>query len=231
MAGGYVAGSQRVPRWHEAGDETEFRDGLHGRPRLGRFVAVLISAALVCAPAKSFARTYGADVAGKDVAGATSRTNSPTIPFSTRYYAQARAHKFQNMAASTSDELRGELSRILAGTAVASGSSSAENRANLANLVAEMVWCFAAGSRKSAWIPLLLLRGRPPTKQETRSDTNWLRHAAGLILSLACRLGKAIKGGEHRDNSVPARFQFDRRLCSHPSLEGSPQCFATSSFG
>jgi CHAT domain len=29
MAGGYVAGRMRL-RWHEAGDETEFRDGLHG---------------------------------------------------------------------------------------------------------------------------------------------------------------------------------------------------------
>jgi hypothetical protein len=29
MAGGYVAGRMRS-RWPEAGDETEFRDGLHG---------------------------------------------------------------------------------------------------------------------------------------------------------------------------------------------------------
>jgi hypothetical protein len=29
MAGGYVAGCMRS-RWHEAGDEREFRDGLHG---------------------------------------------------------------------------------------------------------------------------------------------------------------------------------------------------------
>jgi len=73
MAGGYVAGRMRS-RWHEAGDETEFRDGLHGG--LVWAVAVLISAVLVFATASLAVRT-GADVAGKAMAGATSRTNSP----------------------------------------------------------------------------------------------------------------------------------------------------------
>jgi hypothetical protein len=69
MAGGYVAGCMRS-RWHEAGDEREFRDGLHGG--FVWAVAVLISAFLVFATANLVVRT-GADVAGKAVAGATSR--------------------------------------------------------------------------------------------------------------------------------------------------------------
>jgi len=63
-----------VPAGMEAGDETEFRDGLHGG--LVWAVAVLISAVLVFATASLAVRT-GADVAGKVTAGATSRTNSP----------------------------------------------------------------------------------------------------------------------------------------------------------
>jgi hypothetical protein len=70
MGGGYVAGRMRS-RWHEAGDETEFRDGLHGG--LVWAVAVLISAFFVFATASLAVRT-GADVAGSAVAGAASRT-------------------------------------------------------------------------------------------------------------------------------------------------------------
>jgi hypothetical protein len=72
MAGGYVAGRMRS-RWHKAGDEREFRDGLHGG--LVWAVAVLISAFLVFATANLVVRT-GADVAGKAVGGATSSTNN-----------------------------------------------------------------------------------------------------------------------------------------------------------
>jgi hypothetical protein len=68
MAGGYVAGRMRT-RWHEAGHEAEFRDGLHGG--LVWAVGVLISAFLVFATAGIVART-GAEVAGKAAASVSS---------------------------------------------------------------------------------------------------------------------------------------------------------------
>src|SRR4029453_8381460 len=68
MVGGYVAGRMRS-RWHEAGHEAEFRDGLHGGLVWG--VGVLISAFLLFATAGLAAKT-GADIAGKTASSLTS---------------------------------------------------------------------------------------------------------------------------------------------------------------
>lgn len=40
--------------------------------------------------------------------------------------------------------------------------------------------------------------------------------AAGLILSLGAAWWAAIKGGQHRDKSVPARFEFATRRRTSP---------------
>src|SRR6185436_18359755 len=56
-------------RWHEAGHEAEFRDGLHGGLVWG--VGVLISAFLLFATAGLAAKT-GADIAGKTASSLTS---------------------------------------------------------------------------------------------------------------------------------------------------------------
>ncbi len=205
MAGGYVAGRMRS-RWHEAGDETEFRDGLHGG--LVWAVAVLISAVLVFATASLAVRT-GADVAGKAVAGATSRTNSPMDTVLDAILRPGTGAQSQNMAASTSDEIRGELSRILA-SAVASGSLSAENRAYLANLVAQRSGVSQQEAEKRVDDAIAAARTAADKTRRAAILTGFVT-AAGLILSLGAAWWAAIKGGEHRDNSVPARFQFDRR--------------------
>ena len=73
MAGGYVAGRMRS-RWHEAGHEAEFRDGLHGG--LVWAVGVVIGAALFLSTAGSVART-GAEAAGGAAVLAGSSTNDP----------------------------------------------------------------------------------------------------------------------------------------------------------
>jgi hypothetical protein len=128
MAGGYVAGRMRS-RWHEAGDEKEFRDGLHGG--LVWAVAVLISAFFVFATASLAVRT-SADVAGSAVAGAASRTTNPMdTVLDAMVRTPAGTPQSRNAVASTSDEIRGELARILTST-VATGSLSAENRTYLA---------------------------------------------------------------------------------------------------
>jgi hypothetical protein len=40
--------------------------------------------------------------------------------------------------------------------------------------------------------------------------------ALSLMISFAAAWWAAMKGGEHRDNAVPARFAFDRRARVHP---------------
>jgi hypothetical protein len=206
MAGGYVAGRMRS-RWHEAGDEKEFRDGLHGG--LVWAVAVLISAFFVLATASLAVRT-GADVAGSAVAGAASRTTNPMdTVLDAMVRTPAGGPQSRNAVASTSDEIRGEIARILT-SAVATGSLSAENRTYLANLVAQRSGVPQQEAEKRVDDAITAARTAADKTRRAAILTGFVT-AAGLILSFGAAWWAAIKGGEHRDNSVPARFQFDRR--------------------
>jgi hypothetical protein len=206
MAGGYVAGRMRS-RWHEAGDEKEFRDGLHGG--LVWAVAVLISAFFVFATASLAVRT-GADVAGSAVAGAASRTTNPMdTVLDAMVRAPAGAPQSRNAVAPTSDEIRGEITRMLT-SAVATGSLSAENRTYLASLVAQRTGVSQQEAEKRVDDAITAVRTAADKARRAAILTGFVT-AAGLILSFGAAWWAAIKGGEHRDNSVPARFQFDRR--------------------
>jgi hypothetical protein len=204
MAGGYVAGRMRS-RWHEAGDETEFRDGLHGG--LVWAVAVLISAFFVFATASLAVRT-GADVAGSAVAGAASRTTNPMdTVLDAMLRTPAGAPQSRNTVAS--DEIRGELTRILT-SAVATGSLSAENRTYLASLIAQRTGVPQQEAEKRVDDAITAARTASDKARRAAILTGFVT-AAGLILSFGAAWWAAIKGGQHRDNSIPARFQFDRR--------------------
>ena len=204
MAGGYVAGRMRS-RWHEAGDETEFRDGLHGG--LVWAVAVLISAFFVFATASLAVRT-GADVAGSAGAGAASRTPNPMdTVLDAMLRTPAGAPQSRNTVAS--DEIRGELTRILT-SAVATGSLSAENRTYLASLIAQRTGVPQQEAEKRVDDAITAARTAADKARRAAILTGFVT-AAGLILSFGAAWWAAIKGGQHRDNSIPARFQFDRR--------------------
>jgi hypothetical protein len=206
MAGGYVAGRMRS-RWHEPGDEKEFRDGLHGG--LVWAVAVLISAFFVFATASLTVRT-GADMAGSAVAGAASRTTNPMdTVLDAMVRTPAGGPQSRNAVASTSDEIRGEIARILT-SAVATGSLSAENRTYMANLVAQRSGVPQQEAEKRVDDAITAARTAADKTRRAAILTGFVT-AAGLILSFGAAWWAAIKGGEHRDNSVPARFQFDRR--------------------
>jgi hypothetical protein len=209
MAGGYVAGRMRS-RWHEPGDETEFRDGLHGG--LVWAVAVLVSAFLVFATASFGVRT-GAEVAST-AAGAASRTTNPMDNVLDAMLRPGGGMSATNRQPSSTQagapqEIRGELSRILA-SAVASGSLTAENRTYLANLVAERSGVSQQEAEKRVDDAITAARTAADKARRAAILTGFVT-AAGLVLSLGAAWWAAIKGGEHRDNSVPARFQFDRR--------------------
>jgi hypothetical protein len=55
--------------------------------------------------------------------------------------------------------------------------------------------------------------------------------AAALILSLGAGWWAAMRGGHHRDTSVPARFNFGDRLGARPSRKGDHKCCAMSFSG
>jgi len=220
MAGGYVAGRMRS-RWRETGHEAEFRDGLHGG--LVWAVAVLLSAFLVFATAGLIART-GADVAGKAAASVASTGDPMDVVLDTmlRPTSAAAAPPAAGAPATTPrtrpanpDDVRPEISRLLA-RAVASGSISTENRAYLAQLVAQRSGISQQEAEKRVDEAVNAARTAADKARRAAVLTGFVT-AAGLILSFAAAWWAAMKGGQHRDTSIPARFDFGPRRSVRPT--------------
>jgi hypothetical protein len=226
LAGGYVAGRMRA-RWSEATeDEVEFRDGLHGG--LVWAVGVAFGAALLMMTAGAAART-GADIAGKGMTAlSASNTNPVDAVIDTMLrptVAQAAAPQGPppaaaapraraNAVAPATDDQRAEISRLLVAS-VANGSITPQDKAYLAQLVSQRT-------------------GIPPQEAEQRVDAAvaaareaidkarrgtilaGLTTAIALVVSFAAAWWAAMKGGQHRDNSIPARFSFTATRLRNP---------------
>jgi hypothetical protein len=222
MAGGYVAGRMRS-RWHEAGHEAEFRDGLHGG--LVWAVGVVIGAALFLSTAGSVAKT-GAEVAGGAAAMAGASTNDPmdavldtmlrpmtvgqVTPSSPASGPAALAPGSpatpRARAASTGDDTRLEMSRILA-SSVANRSLTAENRAYLVQLVSQRAGISQQEAERRVDQAFTAAREAADRARRSAVLTGFVT-AASLVLSLGAAWWAALRGGHHRDNSIPARFEF-----------------------
>jgi len=217
MVGAYVAGRMRS-RWYETGHESEFRDGLHGT--LVWAVGVLISAVLVFATAAAVTK-MAVDVAGKAAGSvasssdameavldtmlrpaSTAQANAPNAPTAGRQEVPLRVQ--------ASDETRAEASRILAGT-TASGSITPENRTRLAHLVSQRTSISPQEAERRVDDAVNAARAAADKSRHAAVLTGFVT-AAALILSLGAGWWAAMRGGHHRDTSVPARFTFgDRR--------------------
>jgi hypothetical protein len=213
MAGGYVAGRVRT-RWREAGHESEFRDGLHGG--LVWAVGVLISALLVFATAGLVART-GAEVAGKAAGSMAASTGDPMDavldtmlrPTTAQAGAQpAAGAAARRTGAPAGDETRAEVTRILAGSLTRG--LSTENRTYLAQLVAQRTGLSQPEAERRVDEAINGARAAADKARRAAALTGFVT-AAGLILSFGAAWWAAMKGGQHRDNSVPARFDFAAR--------------------
>jgi hypothetical protein len=215
MIGGYIAGRQRA-RWEEANeDETEFRDGLHGA--LVWALGITIGAMLLFATAGAVARA-GADVVGKTATAATN--NADTIA----YYAdammrpaaqQATAQGAQGAATparvdALSQGARAEIGRIVA-RSVTAGSLADSDRRYVATLVAQRTGLPQAEAerRVNETISEAINATREAADKARRGAVlGGLVTAVALLLSLAAASWAAQKGGNHRDQRVPARFAF-----------------------
>jgi hypothetical protein len=221
MAGGYVAGRMRA-RWHEPTQhEVEFRDGLHGG--LVWAVGIVIGAALAMATAGAAAKT-GLDVASR-AAGiaafsspepmdavvdtmlrpttAAQATGAPTPPAGA-----APGGASPRRAAANADETRGEVARLLA-SAVASGSLSDQNRNYLAQIVAQRSGLSQPEAERRVNEAFTATREAADKARKAAILTGFVT-AASLIISFGAAWWAAMRGGQHRDNSVPARFAFGR---------------------
>jgi hypothetical protein len=221
MIGGYVAGRLRT-RWHEQGDEAEFRDGLHGG--LVWAIGILVSAFLIFATAGAAART-GLEIAGRAASTATTTgamdavvdamlrptvvaAASTSTPPATGAATQATRSR---AIAGSSDpgNSRAEISRLLTGSA-ASGNLAADDRAYLAHLVAQRTGMSQQEAERRVDDAVKSAREAADKARKAAILAGFVT-AAGLVLSLGAAWWAAMRGGQHRDNSVPARFAFANR--------------------
>ena len=204
MAGAYVAGRLRS-RWHGVPqDEVEFRDGLHGG--LVWAVGIVIGAALLMATAGAVART-GAELTGKTAVAAASTAEPMGLVLDTMLRPTADASK-RPQAPATTEDPRPQVSRLLT-SAVSSGSLSEPNRTYLAQLVAQRAGISQEEALKRVDEALNGAR-QAADKARRAAILTGLVTAIALLVSFAAAWWAAMKGGEHRDNAVPARFAFDR---------------------
>jgi hypothetical protein len=210
MAGAYVAGRLRS-RWHETPqDEVDFRDGLHGG--LVWAVGIVIGAALLMATAGTVART-GAELTGKTALAAASTAEPMDLVLDTMLRPTAGASK-QAQPPAAPEGLRPQVSRLLT-SAVSSGSLSEPNRTYLAQLVAQQTGTSQEEAAKRVDEALTGAR-QAADKARRAAILTGLVTAISLMVSFAAAWWAAMKGGEHRDNAVPARFAFDRRPHARP---------------
>jgi hypothetical protein len=111
--------------------------------------------------------------------------------------------------AAASDETRVEISRVLAAS-VASGSIAPENRTYLAQLVVQRTGISQQEAERRVDDAVNAARAAADKARRAAVLTGFVT-AAGLIISLGAGWWAAIRGGQHRDTSVPARFTFGER--------------------
>jgi hypothetical protein len=219
MAGGYIAGRMRT-RWADTPqDEVSFRDGLHGG--LVWAVGIVIGATLAMAAAGAIART-GAEVTGKaaamiatSAAPADSVLDSllrPTPPAQTKPGAPATA---QSSAQVASADTRALVTRILA-SSLATGSFPGESRTYLVQLVSQQTGLSQQEAETRVNNAITATR-EAADKARRGAILAGLVTALSLVISFAAAWWAALQGGYHRDNAIPARFDyFPRREFGTP---------------
>jgi hypothetical protein len=127
-------------------------------------------------------------------------TGAPTPPAAAAGTSPARARN--------ADETRSEMSRVLA-SAVASGSLSDQNRNYLAQVVAQRTGLSQQEAERRVNEAFTAAREAADKARKAAILTGFVT-AASLIISFGAAWWAAMRGGQHRDNAVPARFAFGR---------------------
>lgn len=196
MAGAYVAGRMR-PQLRDASDaEVEFRDGLHGV--LVWAVGIVVGVALLMATTGAVIKTGTEVAAGTTTAvGAKASTADSTVDRLLR--AQTTPHP------DTADA-RAEISRLLA-NAVTAGSLSNDDRTYLAQVVSRHAGISAQDAERRIDSAFSAARASADKVRKAAILTGFVT-AASLLISLGAACWAAIRGGNHRDNAIPARFSW-----------------------
>lgn len=214
LVGGYIAGRMRS-RWGEATPhEVEFRDGLHGG--LVWALGVIISAGLVLSTAGAVART-GVETAGRVTSAAANNADPMAYhadvllrasdPRSAAAAPGATQPGATQVADATADQ-RAEVGRVFA-KSLSGGALSQPDRSYLATLVAQRSGLSQPEAEKR------VNDAYTEASRATKEAADKARHAAvlagfvtaaGLLVALGAAWWAAMRGGHHRDNSIPASF-------------------------
>ena len=217
LVGGYIAGRMRSAWENADADEVEFRDGVHGllvwslsiviggalaflataaTAQLGANAAqaalsdrsVVVASAVDTVLATAVAQADPEVVAGRD---SPSKTTAPATPAE---------------ATIASPELRREVTVTLT-NAVAAGELRPADRQALAQIVAQRTGLSTAEAEKRvdvAYAEALALA----EKARKATVVAGLVTVTALLFGLAAAWYAAQKGGQHRDNNIPARFNI-----------------------
>jgi hypothetical protein len=207
MVGGYVAGRMRS-RWGETTEhEIEFRDGLHGG--LVWAVGIIISAALLLSTAGAVTRT-GAEVGGRLASAAAA--NADPLAYQAdvllRSPRTAVAAPGAPQLATTTGDQRAEVARILA-KSVTTGTLPDADRSYLAGIVSQRIGLSQPEAEKrvsDAYAEVSRAAKEAADKARRAAILTGFVSAAGLLVALGAAWWAALRGGHHRDNSIPARF-------------------------
>jgi hypothetical protein len=227
MAGGYIAGRMRS-RWGEVNaDEIEFRDGLHGG--LVWAIGVIVGAALFFSTAGAVAKA-GAQLAGQTAVAAGASSSDPmgavidtmmrptvtaqaTAPASTPPSGAPAATPPaapRTAAAANREDSRTEIARMLTTAAASSTPMTAQDRAYLAQMVAQRAGLSQQEAERRVDQAITSAKESADKARRGAVLTGFVT-AASLIVSFGAAWWAALKGGQHRDNSVAARFTFATR--------------------
>ena len=218
LIGGYVAGRMRSQWVDTSADNVEFRDGLHGG--LVWAIGVIIGAALVLSTVGSIART-GADVVGKAASAVAANADplayqidtllrpatGPAAPTGPATAAPPTGPQASPATANNTDP-RTEMTRIFA-RSVTTGTLTDNDRTYLTGLIAQRAGISQqeADQRvRNAYAEASRVSKETAEKARRTAMLAGFVTAASLLLSLAAAWWAAIRGGHHRDHSIPARF-------------------------
>ena len=215
IAGAYVAGRLRSRIADTPDHEVEFRDGVHGGAVWA--ITVLITTVVLASAVGSIARG-GADLAGR-AAGAAASSSAVSSMDPLQYYtdvllrestgarpAPGGAVTVQNTGDSA--RVNAEMTRILA-RSIAAGSISTADKEYVATIVSRRSGIPQADAEKrvdQVFSDTRLAVKQAADKARQSAILAGFVTAAGLILSLGAGWWAGQRGGNHRDNSVPARF-------------------------
>jgi len=188
--GGYLAGRMRHRRRNADPAEVAFRDGAHGAAVWG--ASIVMAAAIAALAASGSSPTV---VSGN----ASNSANSDTVAYATDLLLRAPSGQpARAEAAARSEEVRGEIGRLLTRSAAARGDLAAADRTYLSALVAARTGLAAPAADQRVSEVVAQMKQTADRARKTAIVAGFIA-AATLLLAAAAAWWAATIGGEHRD--------------------------------